>query len=111
MMMLQQIGYAGPSLLVFLLAACMAVIYLNRARLPAILTLIGAAISIVTVVGSIVIQAIVLSDDSLSSQRAVVMQSIGLASSVLRAAGLALIVAAVFVGRTPPRPEDRYLRE
>ena len=110
-LMLQQIAFAGPSLVVYFFAGFMSVIFMSRARLPAILTLTGAAISVLTTIGFIVLQAYVISDDSLRDQRSSLMQTIGLASSVFRAVGLAFVVSAIFVGRTPPRPEDRYLRE
>jgi hypothetical protein len=109
--LLIQLSYAGPSLLVYLFAGFMAVTYMERARRPSVLTLIGIAISVLATLGTVIGQTLVINTQIDREQVSQVMQFIGAAGSILRAAGLGFFVAAIFSGRNSPPPEDRYLRE
>ena len=107
---LMQLGNQGPVLFVYLVAGYFSIMYLNRARLPATLTLIGVIIHFATTFGVIAAQFYVLNNrDNLSFPP--LLQVVNLVGSCMRAIGLGLFVAAIFVGRNHTPPSDRYLRE
>lgn len=55
--LLTQLGYQAPALLVYLVAFVLALIYMRRASMPSILTLVGVGILVVTTLGIAVMQA------------------------------------------------------
>ena len=110
MFFLSQLGYAGPFLFVYLVAGYFAIIYLDRARLPAMLTLVGVIINLVTTFGGMAATFYAINYHNHSSLPQL-LQIISLVSTVMGAIGLGLFVAAIFVGRDHTPPDDRYLRE
>jgi hypothetical protein len=101
--LLSQLGYQAPSLLVYLVAFILALVYMRRASIPCILTLVGVGILVITTLGMAVMQASLIDSRQVyggdSERFARLMGSIGLAGSYVRAAGLLFLVAAIFVGR------------
>ncbi len=110
MYFLSQLGFQGPVLFVYLVAGYFSIMYMNRARRPAMLTLIGVIIHFATTFGVMAAQFYVLNNrNNLSFPY--LFQVINLVGSCMRAIGLGLLVAAIFVGRDHTPPSDRYLRE
>ena len=101
--LLSQLGYQAPALLVYLVAFILALVYMRRASIPCILTLVGVGILVITTLGMAVMQASLIDSRQVyggdSERFARLMGSIGLAGSYVRAAGLLFFVAAIFVGR------------
>jgi hypothetical protein len=95
--LLSQLGYQAPALLVYLVAFILALVYMRRASIPCILTLVGVGILVITTLGMAVMQASLI--DSRQVYGGDSMGIIGLAGSYVRAAGLLFLVAAIFVGR------------
>ncbi|MGZ9272457.1 MAG: hypothetical protein ACXW6T_25315 [Candidatus Binatia bacterium] len=101
--MLQQLAYATPSLIVYLVGMVLAVIFLRKYPGPALLTLLAAIILLVTTVGVAFGQAY-LATQRLEYGWSAVQYSqrlylVTIPGSILRALGAALLLAAVFVGR------------
>jgi hypothetical protein len=101
--LLSQLGYQAPSLLVYLVAFILALVYMRRASIPCILTLVDVGILVITMLGMAVMQASLIDSRQVyggdSERVARLMGSIALAGSYVRAAGLLFLVAAIFVGR------------
>ena len=101
--LLSQLGYQAPALLVYLVAFILALVYMRRASIPCILTLVGVGILVITTLGMAVMQASLIDSRQVyggdSERFARLMGIIGLAGSYVRAAGLLFFVAAIFVGR------------
>jgi len=101
--LLTQLGYLVPTLLVFLIAFVLALVYMGRARTPTILTLSGVGVLAVAAIGVAVIQAWLVdsrqADGRSAAEFARLMGIVAIAGSVVRAVGLGLFVAAIFVGR------------
>ena len=101
--LLSQLGYQAPSLLVYLVAFILALVYMRRASIPCILTLVDVGILVITMLGMAVMQASLVDSRQVyggdSERFARLMGIIGLAGSYVRAAGLLFLVAAIFVGR------------
>jgi len=101
--LLSQLGYQAPALLVYLVAFILALVYMRRASIPCILTLVGVGILVITTLGMAVMQASLIDSRQVyggdSERVARLMGIIGLAGSYVRAAGLLFLVAAIFVGR------------
>jgi hypothetical protein len=101
--LLSQLGYQAPALLVYLVAFILALVYMRRASIPCILTLVGVGILVITTLGMAVMQASLVDSRQVyggdSERFARLMGIIGLAGSYVRAAGLLFLVAAIFVGR------------
>jgi hypothetical protein len=101
--LLSQLGYQAPALLVYLVAFILALVYMRRASIPCILTLVGVGILVITMLGMAVMQASLIDSRQAywgdSERVARLMGIIGLAGSYVRAAGLSFLVAAIFVGR------------
>lgn len=100
-----QIGYQGPSVLAYLFAIAIAFVFLGRARTPALLTLAAACGLLLSTVAIAALQATLLvslqnggRDPAIFGQ---LIQIIGITGACIRTAGMALLVAAVFVGRGP----------
>jgi hypothetical protein len=101
--LLSQLGFQAPALFVYLVAFILALVYMRRASIPCILTLVGVGILVITTLGMAVTQAYLIESRQVyggdSERFARLMGSIGLAGSCVRAAGLLFLVAAIFVGR------------
>jgi hypothetical protein len=101
--LLSQLGFQAPALFVYLVAFILALVYMRRASIPCILTLVGVGILVITTLGMAVTQAYLIESRQVyggdSERFARLMGSIGLAGSYVRAAGLLFLVAAIFVGR------------
>jgi hypothetical protein len=101
--LLSQLGYQAPALLVYLIAFILALIYMGRASAPSVLTLIGVGVLVVTTIGVAVAQAWLIDSrqahDRDPAEFGRLMGIVGIAGSCVRAIGLGLLVAAIFVGR------------
>lgn len=100
MYLMSQLGSQAPAFLVYLIAFVLALVYMRRATMPSILTLVGVGILVVTTIGVAVVQAWLINNRdgaSLSSLMGILV----VASSCIRAIGLGLLVSAIFVGRRP----------
>lgn len=106
--LLQQLGYQVPTLVVCLVAFVLALVFVRRAMWPALLTMAGVAVLVFAALGLAVIQAFLWDAraDGLDQDKfAWRMRALAITGSVARALGLALLVAAVFVGRKPRMKE------
>ena len=108
--LISQLGYRAPSLLVYLGAAVLAFVFMSRATIPSVLTLVGVGIMGATAIGTAVLHAFLI--DAQSSEMFRLMPMISVISSCISAVGLGFLVAAIFVGRDPVhRTKGRYLDE
>ena len=108
--LISQLGYRAPYLIVYLVAAVLACVFMSRATLPSVLALIGAGILGGTAIGTAVLQAFLIGAQS--SEMPKLMPMIGVISSCISAVRLGFLVAAIFVGRDPVnRTSGRYLEE
>ncbi len=102
-----QLGAQTPALLVYLAGVIAAIVFLRRARMPSLACLLGCGLMIITTLAVTAIQAWMLQlhlDGSWPASRyGQAMSMIGIVSGAIRAVGLALVVAAVFLGREPAR--------
>lgn len=108
--LISQIGCQGPSVLVYLFAIAIAFEFLERAQTPALLTLAAGGDLLLSTLATAALQAALLvslqnggRDPASFGQ---LMQIIGITGACIRAAGVALLVAAISVGRVP---SDRHL--
>jgi hypothetical protein len=90
-------------LLVYFLGVVLALINLRRCAVPALLCLLGCGLLLLTSFVTTGIQAVIIpqqADGTLQPGQFVQLMSlVGVAGSIARAAGIGLLVAAVFVGR------------
>jgi hypothetical protein len=102
----QQLVCQSPVFLVYLVAFVLALVYLRKAPLASTLTLVGVVVLVASGLAVGVIQMLLIQSHRGGSQGAVNLgQMVTLVSMVgcgFHAIGLALLVAAVFVGRRPP---------
>jgi hypothetical protein len=99
-MLFSQFLNQAPLLLVYIGGIVLAAVWARRAPLAAILTLIGLAIMLVATLGFALFQNYVIVNRNNSAMTiGQMLQWAGLASSVLRAIGLGMVVAGVFVNR------------
>jgi len=101
--LLEQLAYQSPTLLVYLAGVLLATIFMSKYPAASILTLLGFGLLLVTAIAGTGLQSYTLQQRTSGSmpaaQFAQVSMALGICTSVLRAAGLALVLAAVFVGR------------
>jgi hypothetical protein len=98
--LLSQLGYQAPAMVVYLVAFILALVYMRRASTASILTLIGVSILVVAMIGVAGVQAWLIDSRQPNDREfARRMGVVGVAGSCVRAIGLGLLVAAVFVGR------------
>jgi hypothetical protein len=101
--LMSQLGYQAPALLVYLVAFVLALVFMGRAPTPSVLTMIGVGVLVIATVGVAVAQAWLLdnrqANDRDPAEFARLMGVVGMAGSCVRAIGLGLLVAAIFVGR------------
>ena len=101
--LIQQLAYAGPVILVYLVGLILAVIFIKKYPVPAILTLLAMIVLLGTIFGvafaqTYLIRARLGSGGSMASY-ATMQSMVSLIGIVMRALGSALLLAAVFVGR------------
>ena len=91
-----------PSLLVYVGGIVLAAVWMRRAPTAATLTIIGLAIMLVSMLAFTLFQNYVITSRAAGSAVSIgqMLTWAGLASSILRAIGLALVVAAVFANRS-----------
>jgi hypothetical protein len=97
-----QVGYQAPALIVYLVAFVLALTHLEQARSAAILALLGAIVSVLAMIGVAGAQAYLIgarAGNLDSSGFRQLMGVIGIGGSLMKAGGLALLVAAIFVER------------
>jgi predicted membrane protein len=92
--MITQLGYQAPGLLVYMVAFVLSLVFMRRALLPSILTLLGIAVLVITTFALMVIQAYLIQNNNPRW-----LTSVGVGGNCIRAIGLSLLVAAIFVGR------------
>jgi len=101
--LLSNLGSQVPALLVLALATVLAFLFLRRAFLASLLTLAGVAVMVVTKIGVALLQSNLFearqTGDHGSEEFGRMMALIGFTGSCVHAIGLALLVAAIFVGR------------
>ena len=95
--LISQIGYQAPMLLVYFVAFVLALVFMGRASLPSILTLLGVAVLVLTTFSVTVIQAYLI--QFRGGNFAQMFGIVSIAGSCARALGHSLLVAAIFVGR------------
>jgi len=101
--LIQQLAYAGPVIVVYLVGLVLAVIFIKKYPVPAILTLLATIILLGNIFGiafaqEYFIRARLVSGGSMASY-STMMSAVSLIGSIMRALGSALLLAAVFVGR------------
>ena len=101
--LIQQLAYASPVIVVYLVGIVLAVIFIKKYPGPAILTLLGAVILLVNALGTAGAQAYLMrlrfDSNWTIAQYAEMMSLVSIIGSIARALGSALLLAAVFVGR------------
>jgi hypothetical protein len=96
-----QLSYQAPALLVYLVATILAIVYMGRATMPCLLTLLSVGILVVATLGVVVAQASLLDSEQAGGRDiSELLRIIVIAGSCVRAVGLGILVAAVFVGRS-----------
>ena len=107
--LVQQLSYRIPVMLVCAFGFVLVLIYLRRCRLPAILTMIATGVMAATSLGTVLCLILLMQTQRAGGAGQDVVQYaqwMGLAnvlSFIVHAAAIALLVIAVFVGR---RSED-----
>ena len=101
--LVQQLAYAGPVLVVYLVGIVLAVIFIKKYSGPAILTLLATVILLVNTLATASAQAYLMRlrfDSAWTiTQYSQMMSVVSIAGSIARCLGSALLLAAVFVGR------------
>ena len=103
----QQFAYRLPSLLVYIVAFILAIVFWRRARTACMLTMLGVVISVATSIGGSIMQAVLMQSAQQGGARdmASMMSALSMTTTCAHAIGLALFVGAIFVGRYEPPPE------
>lgn len=101
--LIQQLAYAGPVIVVYLVGLVLAVIFIKKYPGPAILTLLATIILLGNIFGIAFAQAYFIRarlglGGSMASY-STMMSVVSIIGSIMRALGSALLLAAVFVGR------------
>lgn len=103
----RQLAYQIPGLIVYLVGVILALVWFGRARGPAALCLLGCGLLILTALAVSGIQAYFFQqrfEAGLPDQRmAQAMNVVAVAGNIVRAVGIGLVIAAVFVGRRVER--------
>ena len=101
-MLLSQMVMSAPLLLVYLVGMIMAGRWWRRAPRPAMLAMTGLALLLVATLAGSATQAIFIANPGPGGMASVAtrMQVFGFAFMLVRAAGMALVVVAVFAGRS-----------
>jgi hypothetical protein len=108
---LSHLTASAPGLLVVFLGMVVSLFFLRRCPLPALLTVLACGVFLATGLAMIFIQAWLFNQQQEAgwdaAETARLMSSIGIGGNVLRATALALLILAVFVGRTAPASGER----
>lgn len=101
--LIQQLAYSVPVILVYLVGLVLAVIFIKKYPVPAILTLLAMIILLSNIFGVTFAQVYLVrsrmgSGGSMASYNTMTSM-VSIIGSVMRALGSALLLAAVFVGR------------
>jgi len=101
--LLQQIAYASPALLVYLAGVVLAIVFIRKYPTPAMITLGGGLVLLITTVILTLVQFFLfryrLENAWSAAEYSRVLSMITLVANIVRALGLSLWLAAVFVGR------------
>jgi hypothetical protein len=101
--LLGQLAYQSPTLLVYLAGVLLAILFMPRHRNASILTLLGFGLLLATAIAGIGLQSYIVQQHTDGvmkvEQFAQLSASLGICTNVLRAAGMAMVLAAVFAGR------------
>jgi hypothetical protein len=101
--LLQQIAYASPALVVYLAGVVLAIVFIRKYPTPAMITLGGGLVLLITTVVLTLVQFYLfryrLENAWSAAEYSRVLSRITLAANIIRALGLSLWLAAVFVGR------------
>ena len=101
--LLQQIAYSIPGLLAYLAGLILALIFIKKYPLPAMLTLVGSLILMVTTIGIILIQFLLfrsrLQNGWSGTDFNRMLGIVSIFGNILRALGVGFWLAAVFIGR------------
>jgi hypothetical protein len=104
--LLQQLAYASPALLVYLAGVVLAIVFIRKYPTPAMLTLGGGVVLLITTVVLTLVQFYLfryrLESGWSAAEYSRVLSTITLVANIIRALGLSLWLAAVFVGRRRP---------
>ena len=100
---LQQLGYAAPLLIVYLVGIILAAVFVRKYPFPALLALAGCLILSLNILALTMTQGYFINARIESgwtvahySQMTMIVSAVG---AVFRALGTALLVAAIFIGR------------
>lgn len=108
--MLQQLLFQAPMLLVYLVGFVLAMVYLKKARVPAILTMLATGALLLVAVATAAAQSYLIGSQMAAGGSAAQigrwMAIMGISASVIRAVAMALLVAAVFTGRAGEAAES-----
>jgi hypothetical protein len=96
---IQQLVYQGPMLVVYLVGIIVALMYLQRCRLPAILALCAIGTLVVTSIASAVVTHYLINVQSPTGTLGTSLMIVGILGSFIRAAAFGLLLAAIFIQR------------
>lgn len=101
---LQQLGYGIPLLVVYLIGILLSAIFVRKYPFPAMLTLAGAAILFVNLIAIALVQGYLITARVESGwspeQYSQLMTIVSVIGGLVRAIGTALLIGAIFVGRS-----------
>ena len=92
--LISQLGYHLPAMVVYMVAFVLSLVFMRRALLPSILTLLGLAVLLFTTFASTILQAYLIQNSNYRW-----LSAVGIGGCCFHAIGLSLLVAAIFVGR------------
>lgn len=106
----------GPSLLAYLTACILGLVFLNKHKTPALLAMLGGMLAGVVVLGSLVIREVMWAGardgNGDFEKTANLTQLIAIGANLFEAVGMGLIVFAVFAGRKGGQPaRERWQEE
>ena len=98
-----------PTLLAYLVVIVIALVEWKKYPRPSLLLLAAVAVSLVLTIGFPILQNVIFAQQQLgeiqATQMGWLLSGLGFVSSLIRAVALALMVAAVYVGRQPAPAE------
>jgi hypothetical protein len=108
-LILTQLAYQAPFLLVYLVGIAVAAAYLKRCRGPAVLALIALVLMLAVGVGMPVVHGFIIHQSQTgggsTASTATMFSITAWTAGIVRTVGMGLLIAAVFVGR---RPSTQY---
>lgn len=101
---LQQLGYSTPLLIVYLIGILLSAVFVRKYPFPAMLTLAGSAILFVNQIAITLLQGYLINARVESGwtpeQYTQLMMIVAVIGNIVRAIGTALLIGAIFVGRS-----------